>query len=226
MIFELFFMEQIIANHLALLRIKGAIVVTMVKPSSLAVIALLMLCGVAPAARFFLSGDAMGDHTLKKGIRREMATLNTPSGKEFIKQQNELIEWKNRIYRLKEQEIVALFGPKMAPKSYRPGIFACPVFEQEMIVLGGLHEKNRNKSHNGWYEVSDFAALSVKYDFDGVTPAAIFIYFRVDDKFAKLTQWSDLKKRWEWDTEHFNRLKSWLEERQKANAESPPQPPS
>jgi hypothetical protein len=82
-------------------------------------------------------------------------------------------------------------------------------------------DPKRNKNHVGFYDVGDFAAMKVYYGIDGVTPVGILVYFRVDDEFKKLTEWRDLKDRWQWDTEQFDRLKFWLNERQKIAAESP-----
>ncbi len=197
----------------------------MVKTISLAAVALLMLCAVASAVIFIMESDDIGDGKMKMGIQRQMMKLNNANGKQFIRQRDELQDWKKRIFRLKEQEIVALFGSKVEEK---PNTFAFPVFEQGAVAFSGLmhSDPKLNKNHVDFYEVSDFAAMKVYYGIDGVTPVGILVYFRVDDKFTKLTQWSDLKNRWAWDTEHFNRLKSWLDERHKVVVESHQQPPN
>jgi hypothetical protein len=191
----------------------------MVKTISHAVVLLLMFCAVASASILIMESDDLGDGRMKMGIQHQMMKLNNANGKQFIRQQDELQEWKKQIFLLNEQEIVALYGPKVEKKS---NTFAFPVFEQGVVHFSGLRhsDRKRNKNHVDFYEVSDFAAMKVYYGIDGVTPVGILIYFRVDDKFTKLTQWSDLKSRWEWDTEHFKRLKSWLDERQKVVIES------
>jgi hypothetical protein len=131
-----------------------------------------------------------------------------PAVKQFRRQMDAFTD---RLRPLKEQDITALFG-KPTPKPAKA--FAMPVAQPRVLALSGLRyaDEKKNKDHTEFYIVGDFAAIEVYYQLDGVSPAAILLYFRADEKFPKLTK-NNLDRRLEWEQERLGKLIEFFERR-------------
>lgn len=118
----------------------------------------------------------------------------------------------DRLNRLKERDIVALFGKPIAQPA---NTFAMPVAQPRGFGLSGLRyaDEKKNKDHVEFYEVGTCAGLKVYYSLDGVSPDVIIFYLRVDDSFPRLAK-NNLEKRLDWESRRWQVLLDYVERRQ------------
>ena len=166
---------------------------------AIAVSTLLLMPGPSPAVIFVLLEDEFDDRGLVDEVRDRPA----------VKKHEEALEaFREKLYRLKEKDLIAFFGPaqRMPAKTY-----AMPVAQHRGLGLSGLTYEGA-KRHTDFYAVKDVVGLEVYYGNDGETPMAVVFYFPVDKDFPKLTA-DNLDKRLAWDQDHLDRLLKHYEQR-------------
>jgi len=128
--------------------------------------------------------------------------------KEFRKEAD---AFEKGLLKLKERDFVALFG-KPVPKPAKT--FALPVAQSRCISLPGKRylDPGKNKDHVEFYMAGEDAGIQVYYHIDGVSPAAIALYFKVDDTFPTLAD-DNLNQRLLWDRKGFDNLLKFFEKR-------------
>jgi hypothetical protein len=89
-------------------------------------------------------------------------------------------------------------------------MYALPCCERRALTLPVERRGDRDKDHTDFYRIEELAAFEIVYQVDGVSPAAVFVYFKVDDKFTPLTKPKDLPERLTWDQERLKQLKKWF----------------
>jgi hypothetical protein len=115
-------------------------------------------------------------------------------------------EFTGTIGRYKERDILAMFGkPAKRPEKE----YALPCCELRGFSLSFVRHGDLDRDRKEFYKVEDFAAFEVYYDVDGISPAAVIVYGKVDGKFTPLTNAKDLPQRLAWDIERLQRLKKW-----------------
>ena len=88
-----------------------------------------------------------------------------------------------------------------------------PVAQPRGVALSGIDAGGRwNKSHTEFYPVGAFG-VEVWYGYDGKSPVAVFVYFKADPDFPKLTT-SNVQERLAWDRDRFAKLVKLIEDRQ------------
>ncbi len=184
-----------------------------------------LLLGILLSAKLAVAGlgaiieiDDGGDFAMRLRVIREMGKLDNATGKEFVAQSTKLLQFKQELSKLKQQQVVELFGEKIElVENHRLPGFAFPVFESGMVFFNAnqmmIKSVEPNKGHEDFYKLDNFAALKVSYGKDGETPNGSVVYFRKDDNFTSLKNWSDLRSRLTSDTNKLNHLLTWFEER-------------
>jgi hypothetical protein len=179
-------------------------------------LALVGFASLSCASIVLMEHDDVGDSAMKRDIRREMYKSENATGSAFRQQSTKLQDFKKGFVGLQENEIIALFGPKVEKK---PNTFALPIYDSGWLVFPGLFDSSEpDKAHADFYEIDDFAGARVFYDRSGVRVRGILFYFRVDGTFPKLKGWNDLKARLEWENSRFATLEMRMAERRKTLA--------
>jgi hypothetical protein len=167
----------------------------------LAFLAALSMMNACPAAR------AANDIVLKDEFDDKKAVSDARDNGEVKKLAAELDEFLEYISRYKETDLVALFG-KPATKPEK--LYALPCCERRALTLPVERRGDRDKDHTDFYRIEELAAFEVVYQVDGVSPAGVAVYFKIDDKFTPLTKAKDLPERLAWDKERLKQLKNWF----------------
>jgi hypothetical protein len=126
---------------------------------------------------------------------------------EVKKLAEELDEFLEYVSRYKEADLLALFGkPAARPEK----MYALPCCERRALTLPVERHSDRDKDHMDFYRIEELAAFEIVYQVDGVSPALVIVYLKVDDKFTPLTKPKDLPERLAWDQERLKQLKKWF----------------
>jgi len=111
---------------------------------------------------------------------------------------------------LKERDFIALFGQsvQMPEQSY-----AMPIGQHRGYTISGLRysDPDKNLDHIEFYVIGE-TGIKVHYSTDGISPAAILFYLKVDDTFPRLTE-ENLNERLAWDRRKFEGFKVHLNRR-------------
>jgi len=159
-------------------------------------------------------------------MREQMLKLHNATGRRFQQQCAWLEEFKNSFYRLKEADIVALFGPKVHRQANWRDTFVLSLYDPGGFAGSTLSDPHKpRQDHLDYYEIGDFAAADFFYDVNGALDWISF-FFRIDDAFPRLKSWNDLKARIEWDDARLSKLEHWVAEHRQTGAETPQQPPN
>lgn len=189
----------------------------MLKRLLLAALVLTALICPSFASMMYEERDDIGDGAVKERIEREMFKLKNETGQSFRQQRARLYDFQKGFHGLREEEIIALFGPK---SEKTPQSFALPLYDSGGVVLSGFFgSREVDKSHTDFYDVGDFAGAKVIYGRSGQV-ARILFFFRVNAAFPKLEGWNNLKARLEWDDSQLAALETWVAQRKQKPAET------
>ncbi|WP_020474965.1 hypothetical protein [Zavarzinella formosa] len=120
-------------------------------------------------------------------------------------------EFKKRLCRLKERDILAAFGE---PRKKPAKTYALPVAQPRSLDFSGIWSDDpaQNKDHIEFHAIKNIGALKIYYDADGVSPMDIVVYFAADKDFPRLDA-NNLKQRLAWETARLKALIAHAEAR-------------
>lgn len=160
---------------------------------------ILLLAGPGPAGVVERLDDEFDDTRLIQKAREQPGVQ---------KQDVAMDAFRAKLYRLKERDLIVLFGP---PQAMPAKTYAMPVAQHRALVFSGLSVDGA-KDHQEFYVIKDVAGLEVYYGTDGESPVAVVVYLLAGKDFPKLTA-DNLDKRLAWDQDHWDRLLKHYENR-------------
>jgi hypothetical protein len=172
-------------------------------------ISTLFLLSALPFASLGQRGILLGIPHDDPSARRDIYRL--VEIKPFAAEYDQVI--KTRIWPLKREGIVKVFGPKIERRRLiaqgDPTNSVAPLFAPYSISFSGLLD-GQDRSHRDLYAVGDIGYVEFFFERDDSFKTAV-LYARLDDKFVPLESANQFSKRLEWDKSKFDGIKKWLD---------------